>query len=137
MAVVKNDNEFRKGSRDLDPFAMVVPGHTLSMPGEVKVASGATDFLPGFNVYVPTGQTVRVFCGYGWIYSGTSATLKWQDNGSDITGFTSISVTTSPAATEPTPVTLAAGYHRICPVITAVSGTPTHLSFTIFLEYTK
>jgi hypothetical protein len=98
------------------------------------VPSGGTDYLPGFFIDLPAGQTVSLkACRYK-IYSGTSATAKIQVNGSDATGFTGISVTTTAAETTGT-VSLADNDY-ITLVITAVSGTPTHLSFTLFMDIT-
>jgi hypothetical protein len=138
MAVVKNDTKLRKSSADLDPFNLKTwrIGHTVAVQGEIKVPSGGTDYIPGFFVSLPSGQTAELAACTYKIYSGTSATVKIQINGSDATGFTSLSVGTTASTTDPTNVALADGdYIQLVP--TAVSGTPTHLSFTIFLEYTK
>lgn len=110
--------------------------HTVAVQGEIKVPSGGTDYLPGFFVDLPSGQSATLSAARYKIYSGTSATVKIQVNGSDATGFTSISVGTTAALTEPAAVTVSDGDY-ITLVVTAVSGTPTHLSFTMFLDYTK
>jgi len=108
--------------------------HAYTIQGEIKVPSGDTDFIPQFYVPVPSGKTVKVVkCTYK-INSGTSATVKLQKNGSDITGFTSISVTTTKSSTTPTAVSLADG-DAVALVVTAVSGTPKNMSFTIIIEY--
>ncbi len=110
-------------------------GHTWGISGEVKVASGNTDFLLPFFVSLATDQTAKlVSCKYK-INSGTSVTAKLQQNDVDITGFTGISVTTTAATTDPTDVTLADG-DKLALLVTAVSGTPTNMSFTIFIEHT-
>lgn len=109
--------------------------HTWAVAGEVKVPSGNNDVIPGFFVpTLATGQAVRLMQARYKIGAGTSVTAKLQKNGTDITGFTGISVTTTAAATTPTAVSLAAGdYIQLIP--TAVSGTPYNLSFSVSLEY--
>lgn len=109
--------------------------HTWAVAGEVKVPSGNNDVIPGF--FVPSlaaGQTVKLVEARHKIGAGTSATVKLQKNGADITGFTGISVTTTATLTNPTDVSLAAGDY-IQPVVTAVSGAPNNMSFTVALEY--
>jgi len=108
---------------------------TYTISGDIKVPSGDTDFINPFFIALPSGQTARlVSCRYV-INSGTSATVKLQKNGTDITGFTSISVSTTAASTTPTSVSLTDN-DKLALVVTAVSGTPRNLSFTIFIEYT-
>lgn len=107
--------------------------HTFVVTGTVAVPSGATNYLPPFFAAVREGTSLKlVGCRYK-IHSGTSATVKVQINGSDATGFTGLVVTTTAASTTPTAITLA---HEdlVALVVTAVSGAPTHLSFTLFFE---
>ncbi len=107
---------------------------TYAISGEIKVPSGDTDFINPFFISLPSGQTANlVSCRYK-INSGTSATVKLQKNGSDITGFTSISVSSTAASATPTAVSLA-NNDMISLVVTGVSGTPKNMSFTIFVEY--
>jgi len=116
--------------------AVINVPHTWSVSGEIKVPVGQTDVLPGF--FVPSlapGQTAKLVEARHKIGAGTSATVKLQKNGVDITGFTGISVTTTATLTNPADVTLAAGDY-IQPVVTAVSGTPTNMTLTISVEYT-
>jgi hypothetical protein len=111
----------------------VIP-HTFAVQGEIKVPVGDTDFIPPFYVKAPTGQTVKLVSARYKINSGTSVTAKIQVNGSDATGFTSMSVGTTVGETDPTDITLS-NNDVIALVVTAVSGTPKNMSFTIFLEY--
>jgi len=109
--------------------------HTWAVGGEIKVPSGNLDVIPG--MIVPTlasGQTARIIEARYRIGAGTSATVKLQKNGSDITGMTGISVTTTQATTTPTAVSLAAGDH-IQPIVTAVSGAPQNMTVTLTIEY--
>jgi len=109
--------------------------HTWAVAGEVKVPAGGNDVIPGF--FVPTlaaGQTAKLVEARHKIGAGTSATVKLQRNGADITGFTAMSVTTTAALTNPAGAALAAGDY-IQPVVTGVSGTPKDLTLTVALEY--
>lgn len=111
--------------------------HTWAVAGEVKVPAGDLDVIPGF--FVPSlavGQTAKLVEARHKIGAGTSATVKLQKNGVDITGFTAISVTTTAALTNPADVALAAGDY-IQPIVTAVFGTPKNMSFTVALEYVQ
>jgi len=115
--------------------SVVIP-HTYAIPGEIKVPSGDTDYILPFFVSVPTGQTVKIIKAMHRINSGTSATVKLQKNGTtDITGFTSISVTTTTGTTDPADQTLA-NNDMVQLIVTAVDGTPKNMTFTIFVEYT-
>lgn len=109
--------------------------HTWAVAGEIKVPAGNADVIPGF--FVPplaAGQTVKLVSARHQIGAGTSVTAKLQRNGVDITGFTALSVTTTSTLTDPADVSLAAGdYVQL--IVTAVSGTPQNLSFTLSLEY--
>lgn len=64
--------------------------------------------LPGFSMSVPTGQTVNLIAVIAVLSAGT-VTADAKQNGTGITGLTSISVTTTssgylPPTTNPTPV---------------------------------
>jgi hypothetical protein len=109
--------------------------HTFAVGGTIAVPSGDTDFIPPFFISKMAGQTVKLVKARYRINGGTSATVKLQNNGSDITGFTGMSVTTTTAETDPTDVTLADN-DLIALVVTAVSGTPKNLSVTLVLEHT-
>jgi len=110
-------------------------GHTWAIPGPIAVASGDTDFIvPFFVSFDATTQAVKLASARHRINSGTSATVKLQKNGADVTGFTAISVTPTSTTTDPTDVSLADG-DRIALVVTAVSGSPINMTFTVFLQY--
>lgn len=108
--------------------------HTFSVAGDVAVPVGQLDFINPMFASVASGRTVKLAkCKYK-INSGTSATCKLQINGVDATGFTGISVTTTAATTDPTNISLADG-DVIALIVTAVSGSPVNMSFTITLEH--
>jgi hypothetical protein len=109
--------------------------HTFVVGGPVNVQSGQIDYVNPFFVKVPSTQTVKLISARHRINSGTSATVKLQNNGSDITGFTGISVTSTAADTDPADVTLA-NNDLISLVVTATSGSPQNMSVTLFFEYT-
>jgi peptidoglycan/xylan/chitin deacetylase (PgdA/CDA1 family) len=106
-----------------------------TVPDEIKVPSGAVDFLPPFIIALRSGQTAKIVEVIHEIGSGTSATLKLQKNGTDLTGFTGIEVKAEKKTTNPTDQAIADG-DVIAPVVTAVSGTPKNLSFAIVIEHT-
>jgi hypothetical protein len=109
--------------------------HTFTITNEVKVASGDLYVIMPFAVSKPDGQTIKIKkCTYK-ILSGTSATVKLQKNGSDITGLTGLSVTQTKTTTTPSSDILLGDGDEIALVITAVTGTPKNLYFTLSLEY--
>lgn len=110
-------------------------GHTYAISGEIKVPSGDTDFIIPFFFSLASGQTANIREVRYSINSGTSATVKLQRNGGDITGYTGISVTTTPTATLQTQAL--SDNDEIALVVTAVSGTPKNMNFTIFIESTQ
>jgi len=111
-------------------------GHTYGVISKIKVPNGQKDFIIPFFVSLASGQTAKLVKARHKINAGTSVTCKLQKNGSDITGFTGISVTTTADDTDPTDVTLA-NDDKIALVVTGTAGTPQNMSFTIFIEYTQ
>jgi hypothetical protein len=118
----------------IEDKAIALVPHTFAIAGEIKIPSGDTDYIPGFFVPVPTGQKVFLESITCKINSGTSATVKLQADGSDITGFTGISVTPTAGTTNPTDVEITS-LQFITLVVTGVSGTPKNLSATLMLRY--
>lgn len=109
-------------------------GHTFAVSGEVAVASGDLDFLNGIFVPVAPGRTVKLVAARYKINSGTNAVVKLQINGVDVTGFTSMTVTTTATTTDPVDISMADG-DRLNLVVISASGTPRNLSFTVYLEH--
>lgn len=109
--------------------------HTWTVDGEVTVQD-----LMNHAMYIASGRTVKLIACTYEIESGTSATFKLKKRSGDgaygdITGFTSLSCTTTYTRTEPTAVTLADD-DVITPEITAVSGTPTDMYITLHFSET-
>lgn len=101
---------------------------TLGVQGEIKVPSGAVDYLPGFTVAVESGEVLTITEVYDQIRAGTSATYKITKNGSDqVTG---IVATTTNNATDVSDFTVVHG-DRLAIVVTAVSATPDGLEVTL------
>lgn len=108
--------------------------YTWLLADEIKVPSGDTDYINPMHIVIPSGWTYKVTNVRYRINSGTSVTFSLKKNGStDLTGFTSLSATTTAATTTPTAVDLSNNDY-IAPVVTAVSGTPKNLSITITIE---
>ncbi len=110
-------------------------GHTYAISGEIKVPAGDTDFIIPFFYSAATGQTASIVKARHSINGGTSATVKLQRNGADITGYTSITVNTTPSDTTQTQAL--SDNDEIALVVTAVSAAPMNMNFTIFIEYTQ
>lgn len=108
---------------------------TFTIGGYVNVPIGDVDYLNPIFVSVNSGQTLRLVACRHRINSGTSATVKLQRNGVDITGFTGISVTTASTTTDAADVTLSDA-DMIQLVVTAVSGSPQNLSLSLIFEVT-
>lgn len=108
---------------------------TWTIGGYVNVAAGDVDYINPIFVSVATGQVLRLVACRHRINSGTSATVKLQHNGVDITGFTGISVTTTATTTDPADTTLADG-DLLQLVVTAINGSPQNMSFSLFFEST-
>lgn len=109
--------------------------HTFTLPGPIAVASGDTDYIPGFFVSVPATQTVALVAARYRINGGTSCQFDIEVNGSDATGFASLTATTTAATTDPANVALADNDY-VTITIDSVTGSPTNLSVTLWLEYT-
>jgi hypothetical protein len=106
------------------------------MPGTLGVESEGNNYMNGWFVPVPPGQTVGVLGVWGVIRAGTSVTVKFQLNGSDISGLTGIEITT----TIPTSILAQpSGYvdlwdgAYIRPQITAVDGSCDNMTLGLFL----
>lgn len=109
---------------------------TFTVAGDVVVPAGDVDYICPVFVPVASGQTTKLIALRARINAGTSATVKLQKNGVDITGFTGIVVTTTAATTDPADVTLADN-DLIALIVTAVSVNPKNMSVSLYLEDTQ
>lgn len=102
--------------------------HGFAINGTIS----ATESIPGFFISLPTGQTAELVAVRYKTVSGT-ATISVRKNGTGATGFTSLSVTSTAATTDPTNVALASDDYLDVD-ITAVSSA-VDLAVTVFVEY--
>jgi hypothetical protein len=105
--------------------------HTYSVMGSITTSL----VLPPFFVPEPSQQSVTLRAVRHRIASGTSVALKLQRNGTDITDFASVTVTTTATTTTSAAGVPLADGDMIQPVITAASGSPQHLSLSIYIDY--
>jgi hypothetical protein len=136
LDTLKTDDAFEAASLKSGGVAVVTKereSHTFTIPGAIAVPSGDTDYICGFFVASPVGRTPRLVECRHRINSGTSATVKLQRNGADITGFTGLSVTPTSTLTDPADQDLAHGDY-IALVVTAVTGSPKNLSLTLVVD---
>ena len=133
VAPVTDDSLVWDGSNWVARKKTVRNGHTWAISGEVNVAAGDTDFVIPFFVSLASGQTAKVVKARYVINGGTNCNVKVQKNGVDVTGFTNITVTTTIAETDPADVALADN-DKLSLIVNSVSGAPTNLTFTLFVE---
>jgi hypothetical protein len=116
---------------------------TYVMPGEIKVASGSTDYMPWAHLSIMAGQTVKLV-GYKWLLGyGTSFTFSMLHNdGATTTTLSSGVVATSAgfrgSGTFGSPMTLSDADDGDIwkPNVTAVSGTPTGGAVALIADVT-
>lgn len=109
--------------------------HTWAIAGEIKVPVGQTDFIVPFFVSLAAGQTAKLVKARHQIQAGTSVTADLEINAVGATGFTGISITTTPTDTDPADIVLS-NNDELALVVSAVAGTPQNMSFTVFIEVT-
>lgn len=108
--------------------------HGFTIPGSIAVPSGDTDYVPGFYVELPTGQTATATHVRGRVNGGTSATARIEKNGSAM--FTASAFTTTAGDVSVTSGATLADNDYINVVVTSVSGSPKNLSLTFYVDYT-
>lgn len=112
-------------------------GRTYCVQDTLSTASGGTDYIPHFEVPVPTGQTVNfigISCSVRALNGGT-VTAEIDQNGSAVAGLSAVSVTASEAETDATTPVPCADGDLFAPVLT-VSGAPDNLSMTFIFDVT-
>lgn len=124
-----NDSRFTKTTRET---------HSFVLGGTLGVASGSSDltyYIPPFFVSKGSSEVNKniVWAKYV-IGTGTSATCAIQRNGTNVTGFTGLVASTTAGQT--TGSQAISDGDMIAVVITAISGSPANLSFSIAFEST-
>jgi hypothetical protein len=117
-------------------LSQVTETYVYTIAGEVKVASSDTDFIIPFKLRKGANEVVKITQVDYKINSGTGVNIKLTLNGSDMTGFTNISVTSSWGNTNPTDVTLADG-DIIGLVVNSVDTTPKNMAVCIHVVRTR
>lgn len=109
--------------------------HTWHFPGEVKVASGDTDYILPMITAVPAGATAVIRHARFLITSGTSVTFSMNYDGSNLAGLTGL--VASQSLNGSGVVSLGMDDSKLLrPVVSAVSGTPKNLTITLAVDYT-
>lgn len=104
--------------------------HGFTYPGEVQVET-----IPGFYVSLAEGESIKLVGMKYKIGSGTNCKVSLIQNGSKLSGFKEIEVTTSAAEVSGKSVVVNKG-DRFELTIESISGTPKALMLTLFLEHT-
>ena len=112
-------------------------GRTFSVSGPIAVPSGATNYLPPFFEPVDSNSMKRLVSVRYAIRAGTSVTFAVTQNGSAVSGLSSLSATTTPAATVPGALPAVVDGDQFAVVVSAVSGSPDGLSVTLIFETTS
>lgn len=108
----------------------------FTVPDEIKVPSGDTDFIPPMFVSLRSGQTGKVVKAIHRLNSGTNAKVKLQKNGADLTGFTAIEVKAETQITDPADQAIADG-DRLALVVESVTGSPKNFTFAVVIEHSE
>jgi hypothetical protein len=106
--------------------------HAWVIGGEIKVPSGSTDYIGGFFVDLPSGQSSKIVKARFKCYDG-SITIKIVQNTTD--RVTDISVSPAANSNDFTDFDLNDG-DWIGILVTAVSSTPHVLQFTLYEDRT-
>jgi len=134
VAAVGAGNDLAKSTHKHGREAPQWIPHTFIVAGEVFMQASEVDYICPIFIPVKATRSVKLAkCRY-MIHAGTSVTAKLQINGVDATGFTGISVTTTATETDPADIAMADG-DKLALVVTAVSGNPKNMSFTVVMEH--
>ena len=121
--------------REYGPVTIAIP-HTYAVTGPIVVPSGATGYLPTFFMPVPPGQTCAlVGVRYMIRTPSDSCTIEIQQNGTNITGMTGLSVTSSPTTTTLSTAMDVFDNDHFNVVVTAIGTAPDGLSATFYFHY--
>ncbi len=110
--------------------------HTYAVTGLVTVPSGATGYLPGFFVPVPTGQVCAlVAVRYKIRTASDSVTFSIEQNGTGLTGLTGLSATNTATTTVLATATEILDDDEFAVVVTAIGTAPDGLAVTFYMNY--
>lgn len=125
----------------------VMEERTWAIPGEIRVASGGTDYIVPLLTSFTASESLEIHSAYYTLNAPSTGTVTAKiqaavDAGvlADVAGFTGISIQNSGGtALSPTPVALGSpgSTHRIALVVTAVSGVVQNMTFTLRLRRTR
>ncbi len=115
--------------------AVFEEGRSFVVSGPVAVPVAGADDIPPIIVPVRANTTVTMTRVMHRIGAGTSATIKLQRNGVDITGYTGMVCTSALGTVNAADVTLVEG-DTLSVIVTAVSGAPQDMTVTLVLETT-
>ena len=115
-----------------------VGSKTITIPHTWAVLGTLVAYTyPGMFVRLGTFNNMSarlIGCRYK-LASGTSITAKVTQSGVDVTGLTALSVTPTAASTTLAVPAILAHNDLLTVIVSAPTGTPVDLSFTIFIEY--
>lgn len=106
------------------------------VPGLIKVAVGATNYLPPFYFPVEYGQTATLVQVIGSIRTTFPATvnLDIQQNGSTVAGLSGITLYNGGVPYTPTGTISVANDDYFQPVVTSIASLPDGLSLTFYFQ---
>jgi hypothetical protein len=108
--------------------------HTWTLAGPIQLPSGDQNIILPFFVPVGSWQQVLLIEARHRIIGGTSATVTVIRNEADISGWTGIIVGQTPSTKAGPDITLN-NNDRLAIRVTAISGNPVNMSFTVYLDY--
>lgn len=109
---------------------------TFSISGLIAVPSGATNFIPPFFEPVDSGVTKKIIGVRCEVRGGTSATFAVNQNGSPVSGLSSVTASTAAAYTAATVPPSVTDGDVFAIVVASISGTPDGLTVSLIFETT-
>lgn len=119
-----------------DAITEVLQSKQWAILGQINVAAGDVDYITPAFISVPAGSTATLIAVRGRINSGTNTNLRVTNNGSTLTGLSSVTVTTSGVSVTGLSLPIADG-DLIAPVVNSTSGGPQNMTFEVVYRITK
>lgn len=104
--------------------------------GPINVAAGDVDYIAPAFLSIPAGFAAVITAVRGRINSGTNANVRVTQNGTTLTGLSSVTVTTAGVSVTGLNLTVADG-DLIAPVVNSTSGSPQNMSLMVSYKLTK